>query len=348
MAKTEKQNPFKQHYDKIIVAVVLLALIASLVVLIHRVTTQRDKDQEFQSKVDRLRPEFPDAKNIGSDIYEKTLFAIETPTLISSNVSVFIAPERIWCVSCKWTIKPDAKTCYKCNAPQPEGDDENWDSDGDGIPDSWELQYGLKPFDPSDASEDLDGDGFTNLEEFLSETDPKDINSHPPYIDFLRVDEIKAILFPYTLSGKIKGPNGYKYQINVSNKSIWLNIGDKVEKTGYVIESASTKTEKISKPGMPETEREISVILLKSENGSIELVEGAPPVWYDFEVVLECTKNPKLNPFEVVVAKRGSVFSFDGVEYKMTGVDKNKETVIITNETTKQSWTVTTQEKLIR
>jgi hypothetical protein len=46
------------------------------------------------------------------------------------------------------------------------------DSDHDGMPDEWEKKYGLDPNDPSDAAKDLDGDGYTNLEEYLNGTDP--------------------------------------------------------------------------------------------------------------------------------------------------------------------------------
>ena len=51
----------------------------------------------------------------------------------------------------------------------------NSDYDGDGLPDSWELLYALNPLDATGAngaSGDLDGDGFTNLSEFLAGTDP--------------------------------------------------------------------------------------------------------------------------------------------------------------------------------
>ncbi|WP_455392658.1 outer membrane protein assembly factor BamB family protein [[Eubacterium] cellulosolvens] len=40
------------------------------------------------------------------------------------------------------------------------------DSDGDGMPDVWELQYGLDPFDPADALNDTDGDQYPNLQEY--------------------------------------------------------------------------------------------------------------------------------------------------------------------------------------
>ena len=46
------------------------------------------------------------------------------------------------------------------------------DSDGDGIPDYWELAYGLNPNNPNDANLDADGDGMTNLQEFRAGTDP--------------------------------------------------------------------------------------------------------------------------------------------------------------------------------
>lgn len=56
--------------------------------------------------------------------------------------------------------------------PPPTGD-----ADGDGIPDEWEVRYGLDPNNPDDASNDADGDGLSNLDEFLSLTDPTNVDS---------------------------------------------------------------------------------------------------------------------------------------------------------------------------
>jgi hypothetical protein len=46
------------------------------------------------------------------------------------------------------------------------------DRDNDGMPDSWELQYGLNPDSSADAGLDKDNDDLTNLEEYLAGTDP--------------------------------------------------------------------------------------------------------------------------------------------------------------------------------
>lgn len=48
----------------------------------------------------------------------------------------------------------------------------NSDSDGDGMPDGWEVLHGLNPNDAADADEDSDGDGLTNLQEYLYGTEP--------------------------------------------------------------------------------------------------------------------------------------------------------------------------------
>ncbi len=47
------------------------------------------------------------------------------------------------------------------------------DTDHDGMPDAWETLYALNPASPADGPLDADGDGYTNVEEFLSGTDPR-------------------------------------------------------------------------------------------------------------------------------------------------------------------------------
>ncbi|MBP8258127.1 MAG: lamin tail domain-containing protein [Verrucomicrobia bacterium] len=57
------------------------------------------------------------------------------------------------------------------NLPDPQ------DHDADGMADAWEQGWGLSPADPSDASGDADGDGMTNLQEFLAGLNPRDNHS---------------------------------------------------------------------------------------------------------------------------------------------------------------------------
>ena len=52
--------------------------------------------------------------------------------------------------------------------------DSLFDKDADGMDDEWEQYYGFNPSDSTDASNDYDSDGYTNLDEFTMNTDPLD------------------------------------------------------------------------------------------------------------------------------------------------------------------------------
>ncbi len=64
------------------------------------------------------------------------------------------------------------------------------DADGDGLPDDWEIRYGLDPTVDSTWSDDSDGDGRSNCEEYLDRTDPT-VNDAAPATP--------------SISGRIKG-----------------------------------------------------------------------------------------------------------------------------------------------
>lgn len=54
------------------------------------------------------------------------------------------------------------------------------DTDGDGMPDDWERERGLDPADATDGSRDRNGDGYTNLEDWLNGLIPLRIAAAPP------------------------------------------------------------------------------------------------------------------------------------------------------------------------
>ena len=66
-------------------------------------------------------------------------------------------------------INWDTTQSSTAGRPNPSG---ITDTDGDGIPDSWETLYGRNPNNSADAALDPDGDGLTNLQEYIAGTNP--------------------------------------------------------------------------------------------------------------------------------------------------------------------------------
>lgn len=91
----------------------------------------------------------------------------------SHGAGVFRFPETLAGVDCAALGYPTPPT-LPVNTPTAV------DSDGDGMPDTWEQQYGLNPYDPSDATTDGDGDGISNLTEFNNGTDPTFFDNSTP------------------------------------------------------------------------------------------------------------------------------------------------------------------------
>jgi transcription elongation factor Elf1 len=108
-------------------------------------------------------------------------------------------------------------------------DPTNPDSDGDELPDGWEVANGLDPQDTSGnygKYGDLDGDGFSNLQEYNARTDPDNADSNPisaksddesngleSYLLFLIIIIIAVIILAGLIIAKKRGLPGEPVQV---------------------------------------------------------------------------------------------------------------------------------------
>ena len=89
------------------------------------------------------------------------------------------------------------------------------DADGDGMSDGWESDFGLDPTDPADGSQDSDGDGRSNLDEWLTGTDPS--VSEPlsaPELLYPEDDTESNDSIPLLEAGNATNPGGLELELD--------------------------------------------------------------------------------------------------------------------------------------
>ena len=99
------------------------------------------------------------------------------------------------------------------------------DTDGDGIPDAWEIANGLNPNNPSDAALDTEGDGFDALREYLAGTNPQNSASRFHISSMSAIAGGWRIIFPSVAART--------YRVDWSpDLTQWLPLVDNIAGTG--------------------------------------------------------------------------------------------------------------------
>jgi hypothetical protein len=115
------------------------------------------------------------------------------------------------------------------------------DTDADGMPGVWEEEHGLNPLDPADASQDPDGDGLTNLDEYRAGTDPHDASSNLAIQILMTVDEYHVRFFA-------QASRTYTIQyVDAVGSTEWSKLADVPAQP-----SASWVETRLSRQGSPE------------------------------------------------------------------------------------------------
>lgn len=325
----------RRHYDKLLAVIIMIILVGSLLYLALEVSRMHKQKDDFERHLRGLKPRFPTAEALNQKVFEASLGSIESPTVLGYDgwkVRVLVPEKRMWCEDCLRPIPFDATNCpfVGCGKAVTPGrtEIEGYDKDGDRIPSKKEIAFGLDPDDPTDAEKDMDGDGFSNIEEYEAQpqTDLKDPKSHPPITAKLRVKQIVPDPFKLRFKAYSMMPDGTNtFQVNLRGdvKTFFVRLGDTVE--GFKVEKFEEKFEERRIPGMKQARRvDVSVLTLKRGDKLIPLIKGERVQIDEYTAVLFFTLENK-----DLVVKVNDVIDLKGDKFKIIAIDFKQATVLI-------------------
>ena len=250
-----KENFFKAHYDWLVAILGLAALAVAVVLLLPALSNSPEAAVgQREAWLSSAKPAHDDVAPIALDVLNNAQRLAKAPPALNEvdpKSGSFLASEkRVICKpgdaalkGCGRPIPAGAVVCpfSDCALPQKAQEQVSADADGDGLPNDWEIKYGLNPNDPSDADKDSDGDGFTNAEEFAANTNPVDKNSHPDYLDYLALQGgLKQLFLPFWFKSEMPIPGGHRYTFqNLQSRSAYDKTytpknGEEIGKTGWI------------------------------------------------------------------------------------------------------------------
>jgi len=163
---------------------------------------------------------------------------------------------------------------------------------GEEIPNEWWKQYGISVTGESILTEDPDGDGFVNQDEWKYNTDPTKKESFPPYITRLFLSRWIKVPFRFKFlaaNGDPKKPETMEFQVNPLDAGAatqFLKLDQPIEGTKYKVSKfefkeklneSTQEKEDVSELTVVNTETNESVVL------ALDKVVDSPNQFAEFD-----------------------------------------------------------------
>ncbi|MCF7838587.1 MAG: hypothetical protein K9N49_08140 [Candidatus Marinimicrobia bacterium] len=289
MSAAGKLDGLKQAYDRLFLLVALILLLLSCGWLLTRLASHAGGPPPMAAQTE------PTLEPLEVTALAERIERLAAPVTTPVRTQQLLTSElRVACINpeCAKPILFHAKQCPFCQTEQPEiRDIDTIDSSGDGIPDVMKIKHGLDPYSSQDAFEDLDSDGFLNIEEFCLETrqwlsDPTDPASFPPPIVKLRLARIMSEPFTLRFKGVQRiGEDERLFQLNLlSDQSYFARMDQSITVTNprtQAQEVYTIKAYEFLEQETPRGKRDVSVLTISRDGRDIRLVKDRPLTEYE-------------------------------------------------------------------
>jgi len=300
----------KAHYDRVSVIAAALILLLSAVFIFRGATTFSDTSLTQQAPPVPKKPSPPGkAKELEAAI-EKTT---EPRQWTFSSRSGLFVPEKHF-------IGADGKpaTLQNTQVHPP-------------VPNEWLEQFNLPIADADVLSQDADGDGFSNLDEWQGHTNPIDKNSHPDYLAKLKLKAFTEEPFRLKFSSWV-GDTFAINTIDLKQPTLFLKVGDMITGTHFKIVKFKEKYEQ-DKYG---TNVDVSELYLENEQTKDKLTLVKEKVAMSPEsvatFVYSWPANAEHQEFQVRKDQEFSLKPEEQIKYKLLDVQPTKAVIVNTQK----------------
>lgn len=197
------------------------------------------------------------------------------------------------------------------------------------VPNDW-LEDFLLPITEADVlTQDADGDGFTNLDEWEAQTSPVEKDSRPPYTFKLKLRSFAEEAFPLIFTSSVEKTFAIN-NVDPSRPTQFLHVGEMVAGTKYKITNYTEKLE-TDKYG---TSRDVSELTLEQiDTGDlVTLAKGKRAMSPESVANFLYTWNGTEQTFAVRKDQRFSLKPDEQVTYKLLRVQPGKAIIINTQK----------------
>jgi hypothetical protein len=204
------------------------------------------------------------------------------------------------------------------------------------VPNEWFEQFNLPISDADVLTQDPDGDGFTNLDEWQAHTNPIDKNSRPDYLTKLKLKSFSEEPFRLMFSSWVADPDGTQTfginTIDLKQPTQFLKVGDIIPGTRFKILKFSEKYQ----PNQYGTNVDVSELLLEHQETKDQLTLIKEKVAVSPESVATFSYSwPASQPAHEFQVRKDQEFSLkpqEEIKYKLVDVQPAKAVIVNTQK----------------